>query len=370
MPRIAVLPGDGIGPEVIAEGLKVLRAALGGDVRQWEFVEAPVGWAAIDAGGTALPDSTVATCRNSDAMYFGAVGLPARDATLPPAQRPETAALLGLRKGLFANLRPAILYPEFARLSVLRPDLVASGLDILIVRELTGGLYYGQPKGRTPVEGGEGERAVDTMVYTTSEIARIARVAFAAARSRRCKLCSVDKANILATSQLWREVVTTVGRDFPDVALSHMYVDNCAMQLLRNPGEFDVIVTENTFGDILSDEASMLVGSLGMLPSACLGDGSLPAFYEPIHGTAPDIAGQGKANPLAAILTAAMLLRYSFHREDTAMAIEAAVKSVLRSGARTSDIMQPGDRLVETGEMGDLVVRALEEQHVPTSRTL
>lgn len=368
MPRIAVLPGDGIGPEVIAEGLKVLRAALGAEASRWEFVEAPIGWAAIDQCGSALPEATLAICTGSDAMYFGAVGLPARDATLPPAQRPETAALLGLRRGLFANLRPAILYPEFANLSVLRADIVAGGVDILIVRELTGGLYYGQPKGRSVVEGGE--RAVDTMVYTTGEIERIARVAFEAARTRRKKLCSVDKANILATSQLWREVVTRLSQDYPDVALSHLYVDSCAMQLLRNPGDFDVIVTENTFGDILSDEASMLVGSLGMLPSACLGDGSLPAFYEPIHGTAPDIAGQGKANPLAAILTAAMLLRYSFHREREAVAIETAVKRVLRSGARTGDILQPGGQLVGTGEMGDLVVRALEEQHAPNDRTL
>jgi len=364
VPRIAVLPGDGIGPEVIAEGLKVLRAALRAEAGQWEVIEAPIGWAAIDQCGSALPEETLAICQNCDAMYFGAVGLPTRDATLPPALRPETAALLGLRKGLFANLRPAILYPEFAGLSVLRPDIVANGVDILIVRELTGGLYYGQPKGRTASDGGE--RAVDT----TSEIERIAHVAFAAARTRRHKLCSVDKANILATSQLWREVVTRLSQDYPDVALSHMYVDNCAMQMLRNPGDFDVIVTENTFGDILSDEASMLVGSLGMLPSACLGDGSLPAFYEPIHGTAPDIAGQGKANPLAAILTAAMLLRYSFRREREAAAIEAAVKRVLRSGARTGDIMQPGGRLVVTGEMGDLVVRALEEQHVTNDRTL
>jgi 3-isopropylmalate dehydrogenase len=368
MPRIAVLPGDGIGPEVIAEGLKVLRAALGPEASRWEFVEAPIGWAAIDQCGSALPEQTLAVCKGSDAMFFGAVGLPARDATLPPAQRPETAALLGLRKGLFANLRPAILYPEFADLSVLRADIVANGVDVLIVRELTGGLYYGQPKGRTATDGGE--RAVDTMVYTTGEIERIARVAFEAARTRRHKLCSVDKANILATSQLWREVVTRLGRDYADVALSHMYVDSCAMQLLRNPGDFDVIVTENTFGDILSDEASMLVGSLGMLPSACLGDGSLPAFYEPIHGTAPDIAGQGKANPLAAILTAAMLLRYSFQREREATAIEEAVKGVLRSGARTGDILQPGGRLVETGEMGDLVARAVEDWYVRNDRTL
>ena len=358
--KIAAIPGDGIGPEVIAEGLKVVRAALGAQAADWRFTEAPVGWAAIDQTGQALPDSTVALCRASDAIYFGAVGLPERDATLPPAQRPETAALLGLRKGLFANLRPAILYPEFAELSVLRRDVVAGGIDVLIVRELTGGLYYGKPKGRQPIDGGE--RAIDTMIYTTGEVERIARVAFEAARLRRKRLCSVDKANILATSQLWRDVVTRVGREYPDVALTHMLVDACAMQLLRTPGEFDVIVTENTFGDILSDEASMLVGSLGMLPSASLGNGGVPAFYEPIHGTAPTIAGQDIANPLAAILTAAMLLRYSFKQDLQAAAIEQAVSKALRTGARTSDIMQPGARLIGTRAMGDLVVSCLEQR--------
>jgi 3-isopropylmalate dehydrogenase len=350
LPKIAVLPGDGIGPEVTAEGVKVLRAALGAEARSWEFAEAPVGWAAIDRHGQALPPETLALCRQSDAIYFG-------DATLPPAQRPETAALLGLRKGLFANLRPAILYPEFADLSVLRKDIVAAGIDVLIVRELTGGLYYGKPKGREAHE--TGERAVDTMVYTTAEVERIARVAFEAARVRRRRLCSVDKANILACSQLWRDVVTRVGKEYPDVTLTHMLVDACAMQLLRNPGDFDVIVTENTFGDILSDEASMLVGSLGMLPSASLGDGSAPGFYEPIHGTAPDIAGQDKANPLAAILTAAMLLRYSFKREAEAAKIEQAVARALRAGLRTADIAQPGTTLVGTAAMGDAVVAHL-----------
>jgi len=358
VPQIAVLPGDGIGPEVIAEGLKVLRAVLGRETAHWQFVEAPVGWAAIDQAGEALPPATLTLCQRSDAIYFGAVGLPARDATLPPARRPETAALLGLRKGLFANLRPAILYPEFAELSVLRKDIVARGVDVMIVRELTGGLYFGKPKGRETID--VGERAVDTMVYTTAEIERIARVAFESARLRRKRLCSVDKANILATSQLWREVITRVGKEYPDVALSHLLVDACAMQLLRTPGDFDVIVTENTFGDILSDEASMLVGSLGMLPSASLGDGSIPAFYEPIHGSAPDIAGRGLANPLAAILTAAMMLRYSFQREKEAQAIEQAVARALRSGARTADILQPGRRQVGTGEMGDVVVSCLE----------
>ncbi|MCL4543491.1 MAG: 3-isopropylmalate dehydrogenase [Chloroflexi bacterium] len=359
MPRIAVLPGDGIGPEVIREGIAVIKAALGAKAATWEFVEAPVGWAAIDVSGTALPDDTLRLCQESDAIFFGAVGLPDRDATLPLAERPETKALLALRRGLFANLRPAILYPEFSSFSVLREDKVAHGIDILIIRELTGGLYFGKPKGREP--DASGARAIDTMVYTTGEIERIAHVAFQAARVRRKNLCSVDKANILATSQLWREVITAVSSDFPDVALRHMYVDACAMELLRNPAAFDVILTENTFGDILSDEASMLVGSLGMLPSACLGNGSLPGFYEPIHGSAPDIAGKDIANPLATILTGAMLLRYSFGLDAEAQAIEQAVKRVLRAGFRTQDLLAAGGRAISTSDMGRLVAQAVKE---------
>lgn len=348
---IAVLPGDGIGEEVVAEGLKALDAVAKRFGHTFEYRTAPVGWAAIDATGSALPPETVDTCRAADAIYFGAVGDPERDPTLPPAERPEPVALLTLRKGLYANLRPASIEPELADLSVLKPEVVGQGVDILIVRELTGGLYYGRPKGR------EGDRAVDTMAYSVEEVDRIARVGFEAARKRSNRLTSVDKANILACSQLWREVVIEVAKDYPDVELNHMYVDNCAMQLIRNPGQFDTIVTENTFGDILSDEASMLVGSLGMLPSASLGDGSLPAFYEPVHGSAPDIAGQGKANPLAAIRTAAMMLRYSFDLNAEADAVEAAVTDVLRRGMRTTDIMQEGKTLASTSEIGDAVAQ-------------
>lgn len=346
---IAVLPGDGIGEEVVAEGLKALDAVAVRFGHTFEYRSAPVGWAALDAVGSALPEETVDICKASDAIYFGAVGDPDRDHTLPPMERPETVALLTLRKGLFANLRPAVIAPELADLSVLKPKVVGNGVDILIVRELTGGLYYGRPKGR------HGDAAVDTMAYTAGEVERIARVGFDAARQRRHHLTSVDKANILACSQLWRDVVRDVATDYPDVQLDHMYVDNCAMQLIRDPSQFDTIVTENTFGDILSDEASMLVGSLGMLPSASLGDGSQPAFYEPIHGSAPDIAGQGKANPLAAIGSAAMMLAFSFGLTAEARAMDEAVAHVLRSGRRTADIMQPGKTLSTTAEIGDAV---------------
>jgi 3-isopropylmalate dehydrogenase len=355
--RIAVLPGDGIGAEVIAEGRKVLDRVgevFGGS---FEYREALVGWAAIDAVGTALPEETVRICRESDAIYFGAVGDPARDGSLPPRERPEPVALLGLRKGLYANLRPAILNPALRDVCPLRPEIVKEGVDILIIRELTGGLYYGQPKGREEIEGGH--RAVDTMVYTTPEIERIARVGFEAARKRKKRLCSVDKANILACSQLWREVVVQVGKEYPDIELSHLYVDNCAMQLIRNPSAFDVILTENTFGDILSDEASMLAGSMGMLPSACLGDGSATPFYEPIHGSAPDITGKGIANPIAAILTAAMMLRFSFQMHDAADAIERAVDETVAAGYRTSDIAGPGGAPISTSEMGSQIAQRI-----------
>ncbi|HEY3265808.1 MAG TPA: 3-isopropylmalate dehydrogenase [Armatimonadota bacterium] len=350
---IAVLPGDGIGAEVVGEGLKALDAVAARFGHTFTYTNALVGWGAFDATGSALPDETVAICNASDAIFFGAVGDPARDATVAPSQRPEVVALLTLRKGLFANLRPAAIDAELADLSVLKPEVVGQGVDILIVRELTGGLYYGQPKGRT------GDSAVDTMAYNADEVRRIARVAFDAARKRRKILTSVDKANILACSQLWREVVIDVSKDYPDVTLNHMYVDNCAMQLIRNPAQFDTIVTENTFGDILSDEASMLVGSLGMLPSASVGDRGLPGLYEPIHGSAPDIAGQGKANPLAAIRSAAMMLRYSFGLNAEADAIEAAVTATLRAGLRTADIMQPGKRLASTSEIGDSVAKGI-----------
>jgi 3-isopropylmalate dehydrogenase len=353
--KIALLPGDGIGVEVVEEGRKVLNRIGELFDRKFEFTEALIGWAAVDGAGNALPEETVQICRDSDAIYFGAVGDPARDATLPPRERPEPLALLGLRKGLYANLRPAILNPALVDSCPLRRDIVEKGVDILIVRELTGGMYYGQPKGPTEVNGVRG--AVDTMVYTEPEIERIARVGFDAARKRGGRLCSVDKANILACSQLWREVVTRVGKEeFPDIQLSHLYVDNAAMQLIRNPSEFDVIVTENTFGDILSDEASMLAGSMGLLPSACLGDGSVTPFYEPIHGSAPDIAGKGIANPIAAILTAAMMLRYTFNLQAEADAIERAVNGALEAGYRTSDIALPGGSPISTSEMGRVII--------------
>ncbi len=351
--KIAVLPGDGIGVEVVAEGRKVLDRVAAAFGHSFVFEEAPIGWAAIDQTGTALPQETVTLCKESDAIYFGAVGDPARDATLPPRERPEPVALLGLRKGLYANFRPALLHPALVESCPLRPEIVKDGVDILIIRELTGGLYYGQPKGPTEKDGVRG--AVDTMVYTVPEIERIARVGFEAARKRKSRLCSVDKANVLACGQLWREVVTAVGKDYPDVELSHLYVDNCAMQLIRNPGAFDVILTENTFGDILSDEASMLAGSMGMLPSACLGDGGVTPFYEPIHGSAPDIAGKGIANPIAAILTAGMMLRYSFGMQAEADAIERAVSETLAAGSRTADIVTAGGSPISTSEMGSLI---------------
>lgn len=346
---IAVLPGDGIGGEVTAEAVAVLQAVAGQWGHKFTFHEGAVGWAAFDAHGTALPEETVALCRRSDAILFGAVGDPARDATVPPDERPEVVALLALRQGLFANLRPVTLYPSLAAQSALRPDRIANGVDLLIVRELTGGLYYGHPKGRTVEDGVE--RAVDTMTYTRPEIERIARVGFEAARKRRKKLCSVDKANILACSQLWRDVVTDMANEYPDVAFSTMLVDAAAMSLLRDPGAFDVMVMENTFGDILSDEASMIVGSLGMLPSASVGDGSQPGFFEPIHGSAPDIAGKGIANPCAATLTASMLLRLQFHLEAEADAVDAAVMRALEDGFRTGDIAGGGPA-VSTSAMG------------------
>jgi 3-isopropylmalate dehydrogenase len=349
--KVAVLPGDGIGPEIIAEALKVLRRL---DIGV-ELQEAPAGGAAYAAHGHPLPESTLALAKGADAVLFGAVGDPRYD-SLERAKRPEQA-LLGLRKalGLFANLRPAQVHPELAAASALKAEVVA-GLDILIVRELTGDIYFGQPKG---IRETDGEReGFDTMRYRESEVRRIARVAFDAARKRSRKVCSVDKANVLETSQLWREVVTDEGRKYPDIELTHMYVDNCAMQLVRAPKQFDVIVTGNMFGDILSDEASMLTGSIGMLPSASL-DASGKGLYEPIHGSAPDIAGQGVANPLATILSAAMMLRYSLRRPEAAERVEKAVSRVLRDGLRTADLSGAGMKTVRTGEMGDAVVAAL-----------
>jgi 3-isopropylmalate dehydrogenase len=349
--NVAVLAGDGIGPEILAQALNVLRA-LGLPLR---FAEAAVGGAAYEASGDPLPADTLRKVREADAILFGAVGDPRYDA-LPRAKRPEQA-ILGLRKelGLFANLRPAQVHAELAGASALKADVVA-GLDILIVRELTGDIYFGEPKG---IRDHAGEReGFDTMRYRESEIRRIARVAFDAARERGKRVCSVDKANVLETSQLWREVVSQEAKAFPDLELSHMYVDNCAMQLVRNPKQFDVIVTGNLFGDILSDEASMLTGSIGMLPSASL-DERGKGLYEPIHGSAPDIAGRGIANPLATILSAAMMLRYSLKQAAAAERVEAAVAKVLRSGLRTADIHTAGTRKVGTAEMGDAVVRAL-----------
>jgi 3-isopropylmalate dehydrogenase len=349
--NVAILPGDGIGPEIIAQARKVLQKlnlAL-------EFTEAPVGGAAYEAAGDPLPAATLRVAKQADAVLFGAVGDPRYDA-LERAKRPEQA-ILGLRRelGLFANLRPARVHPELAEASALKPEVV-SGLDILIVRELTGDIYFGKPRGIREVPGGR--EGFDTMHYSEPEIRRIARVAFEAARKRSKRVCSVDKANVLETSQLWREVLTQESRNYPDVELTHMYVDNCAMQLVRHPKQFDVIVTGNMFGDILSDEASMLTGSIGMLPSASL-DERGKGLYEPIHGTAPDIAGKGLANPLATILSAALMLRYSLGQARAAERVEQAVTKVLRSGLRTADIQTPGTRRAGTQEMGDAVVAAL-----------
>jgi 3-isopropylmalate dehydrogenase len=349
--KIAVLPGDGIGKEIIVQALLVLKK-LGLPL---ETSEAPVGGAGYDAEGDPLPARTLALAKDADAILFGAVGDPKYD-TLPRAKRPEQA-ILGLRKalGLFANFRPAQVYEELAGASSLKAEVVA-GLDILIVRELTGDIYFGQPKGIRQ-KGAERE-GFDTMLYSESEVVRIARVAFEAARKRGKKVCSVDKANVLETSQLWRETVTAEAKNWPDIELSHMYVDNCAMQLVKNPKQFDVIVTGNMFGDILSDEASMLTGSIGMLPSASL-NAENRGLYEPIHGTAPDIAGKGVANPLATILSAAMMLRYSLAQPAAADRIEQAVKKVLRDGYRTADIYTAGTKKVGTEEMGKAVVERL-----------
>jgi 3-isopropylmalate dehydrogenase len=353
--KIAILPGDGIGPEIVAQALKVLRA-LATDGLKIELEEAPFGGAGFDAHGDPLPAPTLALAKAADAVLCGAVGGPKYDA-LPRPQRPEQG-ILRIRKelGLFANLRPATLYPELVGASTLKPEIV-SGLDIMIVRELTGDIYFGEPRGRR--ENARGEReGYDTMLYSEPEIRRIAEVGFQAARKRNRKLCSVDKENVLETSRFWREVVKDVGRRYDDVELTHMYVDNAAMQLVRNPKQFDVVVTGNMFGDILSDEASMLTGSIGMLPSASL-DQNGKGLYEPIHGSAPDIAGRNVANPLATILSSAMMLRYTFNQDEWAYRIEAAVQEVLKKGHRTADIHEHGKTRVGTAEMGDAVVAAL-----------
>ena len=354
--KIAVLPGDGIGTEIVAEAVKVLKAL---DLK-FELEEAKVGGAAYDAHGHPLPEATLKLAKESDAILFGAVGDWKYDKLDRPL-RPEQA-ILGLRKalGLFANFRPAICYEQLTHASSLKPELVA-GLDILIIRELTGDIYFGQPRGRRTAVDGHfpgAEEAFDTMRYSRPEIERIARVAFEAARKRSKRVTSVDKANVLETFQLWKDVVTEVHKDYPDVALDHMYVDNAAMQLVKAPKAFDVIVTGNMFGDILSDEASMLTGSIGMLPSASLND-KKQGLYEPSHGSAPDIAGKGVANPLATILSAAMMLRFSLNQPEAADRIETVVKKVLAQGLRTPDIYSDGTTKVGTVQMGDAVVNAL-----------
>lgn len=349
--KICVLPGDGIGPEITAQAVRVLQAL---DLKM-EMEEALLGGCAVDATGDPYPEATQRLAQAADAVLLGAVGGPKWDNN-PRELRPERG-LLGIRKQLelFANLRPAMLYPELANASTLKPEVVA-GLDILIVRELTGDIYFGQPRG---IEVRNGERVgFNTMIYSESEIRRIAKVAFEAARRRHKKVCSVDKMNVLECTQLWRDVVTSVAPEYPDVELSHMLVDNAAMQLVRNPKQFDVMVTGNMFGDILSDEASMLTGSIGMLPSASL-DAHNKGLYEPSHGSAPDIAGKGVANPLATILSAAMMLRYTFGMEEAAQRIEKAVKEVLAQGYRTGDIFEAGMKRVGTREMGDAVLGAL-----------
>ncbi|MHB8948245.1 MAG: 3-isopropylmalate dehydrogenase [Rhodoferax sp.] len=354
--KIAVLPGDGIGTEIVAEAVKVLKAL---DL-QFEMESALVGGAAYEAHGHPLPEATLKLAKEANAILFGAVGDWKYD-KLERSLRPEQA-ILGLRKnlGLFANFRPAICYPELVDASSLKPELIA-GLDILIIRELTGDIYFGQPRGRRVATDGHfpgAEEAFDTMRYSRPEIERIAHVAFQAARKRSKRVTSIDKANVLETFQFWRDVVTEVGQQYPDVELDHMYVDNAAMQLVRAPKKFDVVVTGNLFGDILSDEAAMLTGSIGMLPSASLNE-SNQGLYEPSHGSAPDIAGQGIANPLATILSAAMMLRFSLNQEAAAQRIEAAVKKVLALGLRTADIYSEGTTRVSTQEMGAAVVKAL-----------
>lgn len=355
--RIAVLPGDGIGPEVTREGVRVLEAVARRFGLTLSFVEFTVGGAAYERYGVPLRPADLAAIKECHAVLLGAVGGPAWD-NLPPAVRPEQA-LFALRKGLglYANLRPVRTYPELASASSLRPEVTA-GVDLLIVRELTGGLYFGEPRRRDPDPAGDGWVATDTLTYSTAEIRRIVRLAFEVARGRRRRVTSVDKANVLESSRLWRETVEEVARDFPDVTLNHQLVDNTALQLARAPGQFDVLVTENLFGDILSDEAAAIAGSLGMLPSASLGGRT--ALYEPCHGSAPDIAGKGLANPLATILSTAMLLRHSLKHEEAARAVEAAVAQVLAEGARTADLVRDDrTRPLSTVELGERVAAAV-----------
>ena len=357
--KIALLPGDGIGAEVTPEARRVLEVVGKAAGVSFEFEGGLVGGAAIDATGGPLPEASLRICRQADAILFGAVGGPKWD-NLPQEARPERG-LLRIRKelDLFANLRPAKCFPMLVDASPLKRSVV-EGTDLMVIRELTGGLYFGEPRGREALPGG-GERALNTMSYTTKEIERVVRAAFDVAMKRRKRLASVDKANVLIVSQLWRDTVNRVAKDYPQVAVEHVLVDNCAMALVHKPTHFDTLVTENTFGDILSDEAAILAGSMGMLPSASLGDTG--GLYEPVHGTAPDIAGKGVANPIAAILSAAMLLRYSLNRGADADRVEAAVLKVLEAGHRTADIRSAGDRPVGTQQMGDLVTREVEKSY-------
>ena len=354
MSKIAVLPGDGIGPEVMSEAIKVLDAVKSKYGFELEYEWADVGGAGIDNHGKALPDSTLATCESADAILFGSVGGPKWE-NLPPAEQPERGALLPLRKhfGLFCNYRPTKLFKALSASSPLRADISEKGFDILCVRELTGGIYFGQPKGR---EGeGQDEKAWDTMVYSRGEIERIARWAFEAARLRSKKVTSVDKANVLTTMVLWREVVMEVAKDYPDVELNHIYVDNATMQLVKDPAQFDVLLCGNMFGDIISDECAMITGSMGLLASASLNESSF-GLYEPAGGSAPDIAGQGIANPIAQIISAAMMLRYSLKQDEAAKDIEAAIEAVLEEGARTIDLARDKSESINTAAMGDLIV--------------
>lgn len=353
--KIALVPGDGIGPDVVAQAVRVMDKIGEKYGHGFQYTTVLAGGAAIDAEGECLPRKTIDVCKSSDAVLLGAVGGWKWD-TLPGDQRPERA-LLGLRKelGLFANLRPALLFEELAEACPLKPEIIEGGLDIVVVRELTGGIYFGE-KGYKDTD--MGRAAYDVELYSEEEVRRIAVVAFDMAMKRNRKLTSVDKANVLESSRLWRSVVKEVAKDYPEVELSHMYIDNAAMQMVRNPKQFDVIVTSNIFGDILSDEASMITGSIGMLPSASLAKGNF-GMYEPVHGSAPDIAGQNKANPMATILSVAMMLRYTFGLSKEADDVEAAVKSVLATGGRTSDIMSPGKELLGTKEAGDRIVAAI-----------
>ncbi|SKA76714.1 3-isopropylmalate dehydrogenase [Paucidesulfovibrio gracilis DSM 16080] len=356
MPKVCILAGDGIGPEIMEQALRVLERVGQRFGREFSLEHALIGGVAIDATGGPLPQETVEACRRSDAVLLGAVGGPKWD-DIDPAIRPEKG-LLGIRKelGLFANLRPARLFPQLRDACYLRPDIAARGLDVMVVRELTGGIYFGEPRGEETRE--TGRMGYNTMVYHEEEIRRIGVVAFEAARKRGSRVCSVDKANVLDVSRVWREVMREVATDYPDVELSEMYVDNAAMQLVRDPSQFDVVVTGNLFGDVLSDEAAAITGSIGMLPSASLGANG-PGLYEPIHGSAPDIAGQDKANPLATILSVAMMLRHSLEMPEEATAVEQAVEQTLDQGLRTGDIAQQGDGVVGCRAMGDAVLACI-----------